>query len=208
MKAKALSDPLMDVSRETLDRLGRLQDLTLKWTQKINLVAPSSTEAFWDRHIKDCAQLWQVKPDAARIWIDLGSGGGFPGLVMACLAAQYNPDLQLTLVESDQRKCVFLRQAARDLDVRITVLTSRIEEANLPSADVVSARALAAVKDILALSTSFTKPSTRFILPKGKTVDEELEAARETWSFNVVTYESVTDSDGRILSVSNVEPRI
>lgn len=200
-------DPLADVSRETLSRLERLQALTLKWTRKVNLIAPLPSEEFWDRHIRDSAQLWKVKPEQAETWIDLGSGGGFPGLVIAALAYEKSPDLEITLVDSDQRKCVFLRQAARELGFGITVLNARIETVKIQPADVISARALAALKDILRLSTRFTKPSTRFILPKGKTAQAELEAAQDSWSFKQTIYQSVTDSDARLLVLSDVFQR-
>jgi len=200
-------DPLGHVSRETLARLETLAALTQKWTRKINLIAPTSAQDLWQRHIVDSAQIWAHRPEAAKTWVDIGSGGGVPGLVIAALAAEQAPDIHITLIESDSRKCVFLRQAAREVGLEITVLNQRIEDTEPQKADVLSARALAQVHKIFELTKRFTDLSTAFILPKGKSVDAELDRARESWSFELYQHYSITDGQARVLVLTDVHPK-
>ena len=198
---------LKDVSRETLERLEVFEALTRKWTQKINLVAPSTLDAFWTRHIEDSAQIWDLRPKKASSWVDIGSGGGTPGLIVAALAAEQAPELRVTLIESDKRKCVFLRQTAREMGLNVFVLNERIEAVATPYADILSARALASTDKILRLSKQLTDMSTVFILPKGKTAQQELEAAKESWSFEYLTSKSATDQEAVLIKLWNVSPR-
>ena len=127
-----INDPRSDfaaqsnVSRETLERLDVYADLLRRWTRKINLVSKGSLEGLWTRHFLDSAQLLTLAPESSVSWADLGSGGGFPGAVVAVLAAETRPDLKVTLVESDQRKAVFLRTVLRETGVAGDVLTARI----------------------------------------------------------------------------------
>ncbi|MEM9715445.1 MAG: 16S rRNA (guanine(527)-N(7))-methyltransferase RsmG [Pseudomonadota bacterium] len=198
---------LNTVSRETLDRLKLFEALTRKWTRTINLVSPATLDAFWDRHIVDSAQIWALRPVKASTWVDIGAGGGFPGLVIAALAAEQDPELKVTLVESDTRKCVFLRQTAREMGLSVTVETERVEKLTAPKADILSARALATVDQILNFSRKLTDLSTVFILPKGKTAHQELDVARESWSFECQTSPSETDPEALILRLSQVSRR-
>ncbi len=138
-----------NVSRETLQRLDVYADLLRRWTCKINLISKSSLDVLWERHFLDSAQLLTFAPSTARIWVDLGSGGGFPGAVVAVLAAEMRPDLRVTLVEADQRKAVFLRTLLRETGVAGDVLAKRIEELPPLCADILSARALASLSDLL-----------------------------------------------------------
>ncbi|MEM0976244.1 MAG: 16S rRNA (guanine(527)-N(7))-methyltransferase RsmG [Pseudomonadota bacterium] len=200
-------DQLPNVSRETLDRLNTLATFTKKWTAKINLVAPATVPNIWTRHILDSLQLWQHRPDKCSLWYDLGSGGGYPGLVLAALAAQDNVDASFTLIESDQRKCVFLRQAAAAMGISVSVVPGRVEAFDGPAANVISARAFASIEKTLSISKEFTGSSTVFILPKGKTAAEELEAASESWSFNCDQTISETAPDASILVLSSIKPR-
>ena len=119
------------VSRETRERLEVLAALLAKWNPKINLVAKGTVEAVWTRHIADSAQIYGLAPPEARSWIDLGSGGGFPGLVIGAMAAEKNPGLDLALVESDVRKCAFLSTAAGEMGLKIRVLPRRIEAVSI-----------------------------------------------------------------------------
>ncbi len=202
--AKARLAAMPDVSRETMARLETYHDLTLKWTPKINLVSKAAQEALWERHFLDSAQLWPLCPTDAKTWIDLGSGGGFPGLVIAIIAAGVAPELRVTLVESDARKCAFLRTVARETGVDVTVLTQRAETLEPNRADVVSARALAPVADLLGYAGRILRPSGVCLFLKGRQHDKELEAAAEMWSFEVTKTPSLTDPDGAILKIKDI----
>ena len=136
------------VSRETEDRLRAYAALIEKWTPKINLISRSTIPEIWARHILDSVQIVQLAPENWGSWTDLGSGGGLPGCVAAILAPE---NAHVTLVESDQRKVAFLRTVQRELDLPMTVLAERIEDADVAPADVVSARALAALTRALGL---------------------------------------------------------
>ena len=193
-----------DVSRETLDRLHRLNTLLAKWNPAINLVARSTLAQAWDRHILDSAQLFQLAPEDARHWVDLGSGGGFPGLVIACLAAELRPQLSVTLIEADQRKATFLRQAAQDLGLKTRILAQRIELTEPQAADVLSARALAALPALLSFSTRHLVPGGLALFPKGASWREEVEQARKDWHFTLEPHASATDPQGAILAVKAV----
>ena len=140
-----------DVSRETMARLEIHLALLTRWNPKINLVSRASLEHVWDRHFADSAQLWRLRPPSARLWLDLGSGAGFPGLVIAAFAADQAPELDVHLVESDQRKAAFLETVVRTAELRATVLAERVETLAAASADVVSARALAPLGTLLEM---------------------------------------------------------
>lgn len=193
-----------DVSRETMERLDRYHDLTLKWTPKINLVSKAAQAHLWERHFLDSAQLWQSRPNGAKAWIDLGSGGGFPGLVIAIIAADAAPELHVTLVESDARKGAFLRTVARDTGIDVTVLTQRAEVLEPNQADVVSARALAPVATLLGYAGRILRPGGVCLFLKGRQADKELEAAAEMWSFEATKTPSLTDPDGAILKIKDI----
>ncbi len=192
------------VSRETLDRLRRLDDLLARWNPAINLVARSTLGNAWDRHILDSAQLFNLAPEAARHWVDMGSGGGFPGLVIACLAADLRPHLAVTLIESDQRKATFLRQASQDLGLSTKILAQRIEVATPQAADVLSARALAALPVLLGYAERHLATDGLALFPKGASWREEVEQARKDWQFTLTPHASATDPQGTILAVKAV----
>jgi 16S rRNA (guanine527-N7)-methyltransferase len=156
-----------DVSRETLTRLETYAALLTKWTRRINLVSAASLPDLWHRHIADSAQLLAFRPPA-RLWLDLGSGAGFPGLVVAILT----PDLHVRLVESDQRKCAFLRRVAEDTGTTVDIVPCRIETLPPQSADVISARALAPLTQLLAHAEKHLAPDGIGLFPKGRTVSE------------------------------------
>lgn len=187
------------------ERLAILESLARKWTARINLVAPSTLSDFRRRHIDDSGQVADLAPDGASTWCDLGSGGGFPGLVVAAL----RPDVAVTLIESDQRKCAFLRTAAREMGVSVTVLDRRIEETPPQAADVVSARALAALPTLLPLVAQHLSSGGTALLMKGREVEAELDAARAAgWAFAAESLPSRTDPQARILRLTDlVAPR-
>ena len=195
--------PGLDLSRTALDRLRALEALVARWTARINLVAPSNVPDLWTRHILDSAQLWPLAP-GARTWADLGSGGGFPGLVIAALAADTGTP-RVTLIESDARKCAFLRTAIRELALPATVLDQRAEATPPQQADVVSARALAPLPTLLPLVARHLAPGGTALLPKGQGVQAEIDAAHaQGWRFDAEEIPSATDPSGRILRVADI----
>lgn len=195
--------PGLDLSEEALDRLRALEVLVARWTARINLVAASTVPDLWTRHILDSAQLWPLAPPA-KTWADLGSGGGFPGLVIAALAADTGAP-HVTLIESDARKCAFLRTAIRELALPATVLDQRVEAAPPQAADVVSARALAPLPTLLPLVARHMAPSGTALLPKGQGVQAEIDAAHaQGWQFDAQEIPSATDPSGRILRVADI----
>jgi 16S rRNA (guanine527-N7)-methyltransferase len=190
-----------NVSRETLSRLDIYVALLEKWTARINLVSKASLANVWDRHIADSAQVWALKPDVPRIWTDLGSGGGLPGLVIAILAAEDASEMTVHLVESDTRKSAFLSTVVRECGLSARVHAERIEQVALPSADVVSARALAPLPELLALAENLRRPEGIFLFPKGETVHKEITDASRSWRFDYRVHPSRTDKRAAIVEI-------
>lgn len=193
----------LDVSRETLEKLDLFMSLVEKWNAAINLVAPGSLPGAWDRHVLDSAQIFMLAPHPVH-WVDIGSGGGFPGLVVAILAAAKRPDMRVTLIESDRRKSTFLSQAARELDLRVSVLTDRAESVSPLAADIVSARALAALTDLCWLAHRHLAPHGMAIFPKGASAETELAEARRNWMFDAELIPSYTDPLARVIKMTNL----
>ncbi|WP_126975243.1 16S rRNA (guanine(527)-N(7))-methyltransferase RsmG [Frigidibacter oleivorans] len=198
------ADSLADVSRETRDRLETYESLLRKWNPAINLVAKSTLGDLWTRHFRDSAQLFDLCPAGATRWADLGSGGGFPGLVVAILAAERAPGLAVTLVESDVRKAAFLSTVARETGLNVRVLADRIEAVAPLSADVLSARALAPLPQLLAFAERHLAPGGRALLPKGANHAAEIAEALASWRFDLQKHPSQTDSQAVILEVTGV----
>jgi 16S rRNA (guanine527-N7)-methyltransferase len=194
----------LHVSRETIASLRSLEAEVRRWTPVVNLVSRGSVDDLWSRHIEDSAQIFRACPPEARHWLDLGSGGGFPGLVVAALARELQPDLQVSLVESDQRKAVFLRQTARKLGLDVTVLAERIESLPPQEADVVSARALAPLGDLLELSARHLKRDGIALFPKGARHAEEVAEARTSWAFDLESLPSALNPDAALLILRKV----
>ncbi|SMX41214.1 16S rRNA (guanine(527)-N(7))-methyltransferase RsmG [Octadecabacter ascidiaceicola] len=192
------------VSRETFQKLEQLSALIIKWTKSINLISPNSIAEIWDRHIVDSAQIYELAPSNWVNWVDLGSGGGLPALVIALLDQERR---QITLVESDQRKSLFLNTAKRELDLNLKVVNKRIESTDLKNFDVMSARALAPLPDLLTFAVQYLTPDGTAILPKGARFNEELDQAREDWHFDVTPHPSQTNTDSRILEISRIRRR-
>jgi 16S rRNA (guanine527-N7)-methyltransferase len=191
-----------DVSRETFQRLELIVAQLEKWQPKINLVSNSTMGQIWHRHISDSLQLLALSPNAKR-WIDLGSGGGFPGLVVGAALAE-KAGAQVTLVESSAKKCAFLRETARIAGLPIVVLNERIEEAvpNLSETyDIVSARALASLKELLPMVQPLLEKGSVAIFPKGQDVDDELKAASISWNIGYDLVDSQTEPGAKIVIV-------
>ena len=190
-----------DVSRETIERLDTYEALLRKWTPKINLVAPSTLREVWSRHFSDSAVLWQqdLTPEH---WVDLGSGGGFPGLVLAILNA--HSGTRFSLVEADTRKAVFLRQVIRETGINATVHTARIEALSPLEADVISARALASLPQLLEYMHRHAKASGVGLFPKGVQWQQDLRAAQACWTFKHSIHPGGTDSEGVVLRIEDL----
>ncbi|KAA0682855.1 16S rRNA (guanine(527)-N(7))-methyltransferase RsmG [Roseomonas genomospecies 6] len=191
------------VSRETLDRLAAYEATLRKWQPKINLVGPSTLPDAWRRHFLDSAQLLPLLPDGVRVLVDLGSGAGFPGLVLAIMGVP-----EVHLVESDSRKCAFLREAARAAGASVTVHNKRIEAvasiATAIAADVVTARALAPLNDLLGWAHPFIQDRGVALFPKGQNVADELTDTTKYWKMRTERFDSRTDPTGTILRVSGI----
>jgi 16S rRNA (guanine527-N7)-methyltransferase len=198
----------VDVSRETFDTLKTFETQVRRWNAAINLVSKNSLDDLWGRHIADSAQVFRACPSSATSWVDLGSGGGFPGLVVAILAKEAKPDLNVTLVEADVRKATFLRQAAQALSLKMTVLSARIESLSPQKADVLSARALTSLSELLNYAESHLRPEGTAIFPKGARYAEELAQARDAWDFDVEAIPSASDKDAAVLVVRNIQRHV
>lgn len=196
------------VSRETVDALEGYVALLKQWQSTINLVAPGTLDDIWHRHIADSAQLLDLAPPAARTWLDLGSGAGFPGLVLAILL-HMRPGARVTLVESDARKAAFLREAARRSAAPVDILCMRIEnlatQSRFGPVDVVTARALAPLPRLLELASPVFAPETVALFLKGRDVEAELGKAHLEWTFDGRLVPSRTDPEGRIVVVRRLE---
>lgn len=196
---------LAGVSRETHERLSHYEALLRKWSPRINLIARSTYDQIWSRHFLDSAQVYRLSDPRAGLWVDLGSGGGFPGLAAAVLAAGDGRETEFRLVESDARKAAFLSTAARELDLgHVRVLTARAEELPPQGADVVSARALAPLSTLAGLACRHLAPLGTALFPKGANHRAELGQALESWRFLYDVSQSVTDPDAAIYSITEI----
>lgn len=193
-----------DVSRETIDRLIEFERLIRKWNPTINLVSKSSLDELWNRHIADSAQLFQHIPKDAGLCVDLGSGGGLPGIVLAAISIDQVPERHFTLVESDQRKATFLRQAVRDLGLNADVIANRVEAIDKLNAEVLTARALAPLSSLLSSAQDHLAENGICLFPKGETHLDEISAARKLFAFECDIIQSLTDPRGAILKIYGI----
>ncbi len=193
-----------DVSRETIERLKIYEALLRKWNPKINLVANSTMSQLWSRHFLDSIQLVDFAPNPVEHWVDLGSGGGFPGLVVAIMAIETACPIQVTLVESDTRKCAFLRSVVRETGAPVAVINKRIEAIEPLKADVLSARALADLSKLLSYADRHLAQNGVALFPKGETWKKELSIARSKWNFDYQTVKSKTEDGPVILKITGV----
>lgn len=194
----------LDVSRETSEKLDSYVALIQKWNKAINLISRSSEADIWQRHIADSAQLAQHLPSGPRLWLDLGSGAGLPGIVLAIIATEVAPSLRFELVEVDQRKATFLRQVSHELGLNVTVLTERIEALAPRSADVVSARALASLSDLCNFAERHLDADGIAVFLKGAGAEAEIEVAQKKWSFNLESFPSKTSADALVLKLKKI----
>ena len=199
---------LTPVSRETLARLDRFVALLLQWQRTTNLIAPSTVAKLWTRHVADSLQLLPLAPDARR-WVDLGSGGGFPGIVIACALAD-RPDARVHLIESNAKKAAFLRQAVAGTGSAALVHHARIEDfvaTCREHVEVATARALAPLSELLALAEPLLKTGAQALFPKGQDVEAELTLASKYWNIETTLVPSKTNRKARIVVVRKAERR-
>lgn len=178
--------------------------MLVRWQSAINLVAPSTLPDLWTRHIADSLQLWPLAPAGAPSWVDLGAGAGFPGLVIAALAADRHPGPAVALVESDARKCAFLAEAARAMGVAVDIQHRRIEAPPPCRYAVVSARALAPLDRLCGFAATHLAEGGAALFPKGAGVDAELTAAARCWQYRATRTPSLTDPTGTLLTVTEL----
>jgi 16S rRNA (guanine527-N7)-methyltransferase len=204
-KKRALA--ITPVSRETEKRLEVFVDLLLAWQDKINLVAPSTLPHIWSRHVADSLQLLPLAPQA-RVWVDFGSGGGFPGLPIAC-ALVGEPGAEVHLIESNGKKAAFLREAVRATGVPAVVHQQRVEkygESCAETVHAVTARALAPLKILCEQAFPFIGRGAVALFPKGQDIDVELTDAAKYWRLEASKVPSKTSPEGAIVVIRSLEP--
>lgn len=204
MTARAAFAASFDVSRETLAKFDSYAELLVDWQQRMNLVGPSTLPQLWHRHFTDSAQLLPLA-GPGKSWLDIGAGAGFPGLVLALL----DPAAKLTLVESIAKKCRFLGEVVGQLDLaaQVTIENRRIEALPRQKFDIITARALASLEQLFDWGLPYAGSGTRWLLPKGMRVAEELEAANHRFSFAHHLIPSQTDDQARIVVATGVQRR-
>lgn len=193
------------VSRETVDKLDHFEAEFRKWSTRINLAAPSTLDSLWSRHILDSAQVMGLAPDTTR-WLDLGSGGGFPGAVIAILLTD-KEGASIELVESNNKKAAFLRTVLSAVSAPATVHVCRIEDAfervTLP--EIVTARALAPLPLLLKLASPWLRTGSRALFHKGRDYAAEVRDSRVSWQFDLIEHQSMIDPASRILDISGLD---
>ncbi len=200
----------LNVSRETFQSLRQYVALLERWRGSINLVSPKSLENVWQRHILDCAQLYAHIPDDAETLTDIGSGAGLPGLILAILARE-KATFQVTLIESNGKKCSFLTYVAAELKLNVKVIRERLEDARPPPADVITARALAPLTDLLNHAQRLkhgvmAQKNTVCLFLKGQDVEGELTKTTKYWKLNAQRFPSLSDPSGTILVIEDFHP--
>ena len=193
---------LKSVSRETIEKLEIYISLLQQWNKKINLVSQQGMDQVWKRHVYDSFQLIRYLDSSVKSIADLGSGGGFPGLILAL-----STDIPVILIESDKRKTIsiFLREVLRQTKTQATVLCQRIENVNAISVDVVTARALTSLTQLLEFSKNILNKNGYCLFLKGRSVNLEIEEAQKNWKINYKTFSSQTNADGVIVKINQFE---
>lgn len=193
----------MDLNTDLHQKLNTYLALLRKWQPKINLISNNTLENAWERHFEDSLQLLDIIPEDTKTLMDLGSGAGFPGLILAIA----RPDLEIHLVESDQKKCAFLKTVSRETKTKSIIHNLRIEDVNRDIVpNIISARALASLVQLFDYCADWIdrNPSLKLIFPKGISAAEEMTALKEKWDFECCTYQSKTEKNAKILVFSNI----
>ena len=194
----------LPISALAAERLQVFIELLVKWNAAINLVSPTSLADVWARHVADSAQVLDFAPVRRRRWLDLGAGAGFPGVVVSLIAADTDNPVDVTLVESDQRKAAFLSTVSRETGVPMSVQAARIEAIAPQKADIVSARALAPLVKLCAFADRHLAPEGTSLFLKGGHYEAEIEEARRVWSFALDVRASSTDPSGAVLIMKDL----
>ncbi|WP_425410501.1 16S rRNA (guanine(527)-N(7))-methyltransferase RsmG [Hyphococcus sp.] len=191
-----------DVPRETLNRLNVMDRVLMEWSERHNLIARSTIKDRWRRHFLDSAQVAPLLPPGAKRLADLGSGAGFPGLVLAAML----PDLKVTLIESTGKKAAFLTDAGEAMGLdNLEVIPARIESVGLTAPpDIITARALARLDKLLGYGFGLQGENTKYFLLKGQDVEVELTEAAKSWTMDIIRHQSVTSPEATILEIGNL----
>lgn len=202
-----LQKAVPDVSRETFENLLKYESLFFKWSKAINLAAPSTLQEFWLRHVVDSAQIASLQKLSGK-WVDIGSGGGLPGLILAIFLTEAGAE-PIHLVESNGKKAAFLRTALTETGAKGNVINQRVGDAvaKIGEVDYVTARALASLSDLLAMSENWMAHGATGLFHKGREFQREIEEARGGWDFDLIEHASVVESDSVILEISNLKRR-
>ena len=197
-----------NVSRETYKKLENYQTLVLEWNSKFNLISKSTEMNIWERHIVDSLQLIKYISKEDKILLDLGSGAGFPAVVLAIARQEFYPDLQINLVESIGKKATFLRTVNEQLKLNMNIYQERIEKLNIEKVDIITSRALASLPKLLEYAKPFCKKETKLILPKGEKWSVENDEAQKQWEYKYEIYDSDTCDVGKILHISDLRRKL
>lgn len=197
----------IDVSHEILAKLDAYEHLLIKWNKTINLVSSSTLSDIWDRHFLDSAQLVRFLTKSNSRIVDFGSGAGFPVLVYAALLQTNNilKNIEIHAIESDSRKCTFMREVVRNLGLNVTLHNSRIEQINIGFFDFITARALASLSDLLTYAHPFIKKESTCLFLKGETVDKEIEALSRFWQCDITKVPSISADSGQAIILKNIK---
>lgn len=194
-----------NVSRETFQKLQDFVALLQEWNAKMNLVSKNSLEDVWQRHVLDSVQLIKYLPSDINCLVDIGSGAGFPGVMLAILMQEKLPAAKVILVESITKKTVYLKDVCTKLGLtNTTVENNRIENISIKNVDVITARAVAALDVLCSYAFDLATKNTRMLLLKGRSYADEVTAAEQKWKFNLQVYPNLYSSDGVVLELSNL----
>ena len=194
-----------NVSRETKQRLEKFVLLLCEWNKKMNLVSKNSLPDVWERHVLDSMQLIKYIDQNARCLVDIGSGAGFPGVVLAVLMKEKMPKTKLNLVESITKKTMYLKDVCANLELNnVEILNGRVENAVFKDVDVITARAVASLDKLLSYSYSLAGAKTRMIFPKGATYNVELIEAEYNWDFDCLVHKNMYHEDGVVLEINKL----
>ncbi|MBQ8785111.1 MAG: 16S rRNA (guanine(527)-N(7))-methyltransferase RsmG [Alphaproteobacteria bacterium] len=200
---RKISD-IYNVSRETFSKLEVYHSSLLEWQNKFNLVSKNSLDDAWNRHFVDSIQLVEYIPDDAKSLIDMGSGAGFPGMVLAILLNERTPYLKVTLVESITKKTLYLNHVKETASVKVEIINGRVEQIKNRKFDVVTSRAMTSLIDLLDYAYPFLNKKGGCVFPKGKSWNEEVNIAKNKWNFNFEVFDSKTSEEGKIILIHNL----
>ncbi|MDG2355016.1 MAG: 16S rRNA (guanine(527)-N(7))-methyltransferase RsmG [Paracoccaceae bacterium] len=195
----------LGVSRETCEKLHYYYCILSEWNTKVNLVSRKSIESSWQRHFLDSSQLWLYAPQNAKTWLDFGSGGGFPGLVISIIAQELNPQLKVILVEKNKKKAFFLEQVSLKLSLNVCLFCSKVEDVKPQKADVISARAFGALRRLIEIAYMHKNDKTISLFPKGKTFSLEIKESLVYWEFEMRQISNLLSLDSSILEIRNIK---